>query len=65
MPGEPLAPRGVSLSGLHTYLVATYGDAGEAFFVWLSVDHPVWARQLAARLESAKAACAVAEGAQP
>lgn len=64
LPGEPRAPGGVSVSGLHAYLVATFGANGEAFFQWLAVEHPTWARSLAERLQKAQTECAAAEASE-
>lgn len=54
---EPLPPAGISASALHSWLSLMYGTAGEAFFEWLAIDHPTWARELARRLESTQAEC--------
>lgn len=40
---------------------ASFGPAGDNFFEWFSVTHPVWARELARRLEKIQATCKTAE----
>lgn len=64
IPAEPLAPSGVSASGLSTWLHQTFGAQGDAFYQWMAVDHPVWGRSLAARAEAVQGACMAAEAAK-
>lgn len=60
---EPRPPAGVDAARLATTLRQTFGQPGADFYEWLSVAHPVWARELAQRLTKAQAACKVTEAA--
>lgn len=51
-------PEGVDASAL---LLSIYKIAGEekavAWWRWLTVEHPVWARDLASRIDAARKRC--------
>ena len=58
---EPLPPRGFTAAALLDALVKANPTAGEAMFQWMSVDHPVWARELGGRFRRAQVECRTGE----
>lgn len=60
-PAEPLPPQGIDVRVLHDVLIMSFGDAGDTLFEWMGVDHAVWGRGLAGRLDQARADCAKQE----
>lgn len=56
---EPLPPRGVDSEALYGWLLSTYGEEpAKAFWRWLTVAWPGWARDGWTRLDAARASCA-------
>lgn len=51
---EPAPPSGIGAAALHAAV-------GDPFYEWLAVTYPTWARELAKRLDDAKADCKAAE----
>jgi hypothetical protein len=58
VPPEPLPPAGISTSALHAALVAALGpDLGDQFFMWFTVDEPVWGRTAAKQADTGVGWC--------
>ena len=58
---EPRPPKGINTVLLSSWLSTTFGAAGQDFYEWLSTTHPIWARELAARLVKIETACRTQE----
>lgn len=64
IPDEPLPPTGISTKALGDALSAL-GPIGDDLMRWMAVEHPTWARQLAARMVKVQGYCKKIEAGEP